>query len=783
MIVSDLRYLRRFLARSPGQALAVWACTTVWLTVAPAYLALLGVLDWKSLPFPASERIVQINAGADLLPVLAKSSRFEAVSGFEAGWFVVEGARGTATVLGATVDEGFFRIFAIRPVAGRIFAPGGGASDTGGAVLTESCSRRLFGSVRPPSSAVFRAGGRELAVLGVVPDRPVFPPRAELWVLGSSGLRPDGSFLPPKTAKLGLVGRLSPDTNVAAAETMVRLAAREIEKRSETSQGDVEVVTLEELLRRRSGGERGILIVSLGGLLAFVLLVYSSALAGFLAERQGEMAIRMAFGARRTDLIRLLVLQIVVLAIPGFLAGLGLAVAVLSRLSDLVPLALAELIPLRVGPGSFTLAVAGWGLAVLVSALGVWLPSAQSGLGSLLTAERPEAKKTGSRSRARLALVGAALSLAVALGSATAVLRQSLDNLEKEPLGLEPKGAVSAVVRFAEAPEAEQLPSRLSRLRERLGSVPGVAAVSFSDLIPFGGASRHLEISTPDGSGLWLGRVQGIHGEYLRALGLRLLAGRDLSRQEQDAGASVALLDERSARTIFRGLPPLGRTLRVGDGLVEIVGIVPSTKGSALEEERRPQVYVPLLWKGRSGGPGAFAALLRLSLPVEEASVYEAIRAVPGASASQYRPVSAGVEASLAARRLARDMATLQWLATLALVALATFGTFSWLLEIRSFELAVRLALGDTRTGIVRRVLKSALAITSTAIGLGLAVYVPAGRLLGALLFGVEALSPVALLQAVSVVGGVALAAAALATRSALRRLSFDLLKSHRNVS
>lgn len=782
-MISDLRYLRRSLARSPGQAIAVWACTAVWLAVAPAYLSLLGVLNWTSLPFPASERIVQISAGGDLLPFLVKSSGFEAVSRFEAGWIVVEGARGTATVLGATVDEDFFRVFATRPVAGRVFSLGGGASDTGGAVLTESCSRRLFGSVRLPDQAVFRAGGRELAVLGVVPDRPAFPPRAELWVLGSSGIRPDGSFLPPKMLKLGSVGRLASGTNVVAAETAVRLAAREIEKRAGTSQGDVEVVALEELLRRRSRGESGILVVALGGLLAFVLLVYSSAFAGFLAERQGEMAIRMAFGARRLDLIRLLMLQIVILAVPGFLAGFTVAVLVLGRLSDLVPLALAELIPPRIGLGSFALAAVGWGLAVLASALGVWLPSAQSGLGSLLTAERPEARKTGPRSRTRLTLVCAALSLAVALGSATAVLRQSLRNLENEPLGFEPRGAVSAVVRFAEPPAAEQLPARLSRLAERLGRVPGVAAVSFSDLIPFGGVSRHLEVGPPDGSGLWLGRVQGVHGEYLRALRLRLLAGRNLSRLEQDTGASVALLDERSARTIFHGLPPIGRALRVGDDLVEVVGIVPSTKGSAVEEERRPQVYLPLLWKERSAEPTAFAAILRLSSPVDEESISAAVRAVPGASASQYRPISAGVGASLAARRLARDMASLQWLATLALVALATFGMFSWLLELRSFELAVRLALGDTRAGIARRVLKSALAIVAAAALLGLGVYVPAGGLLRALLFGVDVLSPVALLKAVTAVGGVALAVAALATRSALQRLSLDLLKSHRNLS
>jgi ABC-type antimicrobial peptide transport system permease subunit len=123
-------------------------------------------------------------------------------------------------------------------------------------------------------------------------------------------------------------------------------------------------------------------------------------------------------------------------------------------------------------------------------------------------------------------------------------------------------------------------------------------------------------------------------------------------------------------------------------------------------------------------------------------------------------------------------MASLLWLATLALAALATYGTFSWLLEIRAHELAVRLALGDTRKGIARRVLRGTLVLIAAALLLGLAIYLPAGQALRALLFGVDALSPLALLEAVATAGGVALAAAALAVWAALRRLSLDPLRN-----
>jgi len=85
---SEFRYLLRALLRSPGPAVAVWASTVVWFAVAPALLSLLGALEWRSLPFPDSDRIVEIQAGLDLVPDLASTGLFEAVSSYDLGWIV-----------------------------------------------------------------------------------------------------------------------------------------------------------------------------------------------------------------------------------------------------------------------------------------------------------------------------------------------------------------------------------------------------------------------------------------------------------------------------------------------------------------------------------------------------------------------------------------------------------------------------------------------------------------------------------------------------------------------
>ena len=780
IVISDFRSLRRSLVRSPGQAVTVWVCTAIWMALAPAFFCLLGILQWKSLPFPSPARIVQVNAGLDLVPVLAASGRFQAVSGFEAGWVVVEGPSGSATVLGAAVDESFFDVLAIRPVRGRVFAPSSsGSPDLGGIVLAESLGRRLFGERGPPADALIRAGGRKLAVLGIAPDHPAFPPLTELWVLRSSGNSLQVSFLPQGVPSLGILGRLTDVTSLQAADATVQMAARELERRESVSQGDVEVVTLEELLRRRSPGERAVLTVSLTGLLGLVLLAYSSALAAFFIERQGEFAIRTALGARRSHLIRFLLLRLAILAIPGILTGLPIAILVLDRLSSLVPFSLVELLPPRLDAESLALSLAGWILVMLLSISIVWLTVPGAGLSVALAPDRTAPRRTRPQARIRLALVCAALSLAVSLGIVASILKQSFGNLRREPLGFEAAGVVSTVIRFTGPPAPGQLPTLLARLGQRIGSMPGVAAVSFSDAIPFGSPLQHLEVSNPDRSQFWMGRVQRVHGDFWRALGVRPVAGRGFSALEQETGAPVALLDAQGGRQIFGNGSFLGRTIFVGENPVEIVGVVDPMKGSSLEEPSQPQIYLPLVRNDRKNGPASLAMIVRLSAPVTEADLFAAVRsAAPGASASQYRPIEAGVEASLAPRRLARDLASLQWMAVLVLVALAAFGTFAWSLEVRSFELAVRLALGDTERGIAGRALRSAALITMVSVLLGLATYIPVGDALRALIFRVDVLSPLALFQTILVVGGVALGAAALGARSALRHLSLNLLKT-----
>jgi len=770
----------RHAIRSSGPRLGVWACATIWISVAPAFLSLLGTLQWKAFPFSESDRIVQVNAGFDLIPLLATSGQFQAVSSYDGGWVVVEGPRGGTSVIGAAVDQDFFSVLAVRPRFGRVFAHGSTPSDTTGAVLTESLYRRLFGSVVTLDHAAFRVAGQTLVVLGVVPDRPIYPPGTELWFLRQSGIRPDSAFLSPDTPRSGIVGRLSSAVSVRLVDANVQILAREAEKRSKIHQGDVEVVSLEDLLRRRSQGERGILSVALAGLLGFAFLAYASALSSFILGREKEFTVRIALGARRSDLARLLLRESLLLAVPGFLTGIPISFFVLSKLKGLVPFAVAEMIPPSLDVTSLSIAIAGFIAIGIMSVSGVWLSAPQIGLSSVLVPERSETRQTRPQARIRLAFVGAALGLAVTLGSVAAMLRQSLDNLQRESLGFEPRNAISAVVRFPEPIAAGSLTAVLAQTAERIGAIPGVRAVSFSDHLPFGDSGSFLEISTPNRSESWLARCQKITGDYLSSMGIRLVAGRGLDSIEQATGAPVALLDEEGAHKVFAGSSPLGGIILLQGKPLEVVGIVASTRASSPDDKRRPQIYLPLLFEHGKSGPSALALLARLSGPVAEREMSAAVRGA-GASLSQYRSLSENVAAMLSARQLARDLAIFQFGSALILVALATFATFSWLYEVRAHELVVRFALGETRVGMARHMLRSVLQLIVIAILVGLLLYIPAGKALRSLIFGVDVLSFPALLEAIAAISAAALSTAAVATGLALKSLSSDLL-FHRDM-
>jgi hypothetical protein len=430
--------------------------------------------------------------------------------------------------------------------------------------------------------------------------------------------------------------------------------------------------------------------------------------------------------------------------------------------------ALKELIRPRLDLESLLLCAAGWLFVAVTSTAVAWISSRQLGLRSLLSSEGSGTPASSRVGRLRLALVCVALAVAMALGATTETLRQSLANLEDEPLGFEPRGVVSAVVRFGQAAPTSEPSAQLARLTGRLESLPGVAAVGFSDSHLFGGSARFLEASTFDRSRFWMVRIQRIYGQYLQASGLQLLAGRALSPLELETGSPMALLDQTGARRMFPEGGAVGRTIVVGEDQVEIVGLVESAKATSLDEPARPQVYLPLLL-GRPAAQQALATTLRVTEPLRETAIAEAV-ASEGGAVSQIRPVAEDIAASLAASRVARNMVLVVSVAILVLAVLTTFATFSWHLELRAQELAVRQVLGETLGGLARRTLQGALWVTGAAAVLGLALYLPAAKILRGFVFGVDVLTPSVLLASYLGIGALALAATATAVGLALRR-------------
>jgi len=256
---------------------------------------------------------------------------------------------------------------------------------------------------------------------------------------------------------------------------------------------------------------------------------------------------------------------------------------------------------------------------------------------------------------------------------------------------------------------------------------------------------------------------------------LPFVAGRSFTVAEEVNRAPVAVLDVQGARLLFGSGSAIGRTVRLGDRDLEVVGLVPTSRWASLSADpERPQVYRPLGFGG-SGEISGAVALLRGSAPDPE-DLAEALAGIP-AAVSQFERVEAEVDVAMSAHRLAEDASLLHWIAATILVFAATFGTFSWLLRARAFEFAVRMALGETESGIRRRVVRATLTIAVASGVLGILIYLPIAYSLRSFLVTTNPLAPSALAEAAMAVAGVTVAAGLLAMRQISHGISPDVLR------
>ena len=808
-LLQDFRQAVRSAARAP--AFTVFAALTLGIGIggtAIVLAVLFGVLA-RPLPFPESDRLVDLSERSVRRAAGGFGVSPAAITDWRAGAKSLEGVaaylgkEGTLSIAGraekadyALASSEIFSTLRVSPVLGRPFTA---AEDTPGrqdvVVLSDAFWRRAFGADPGAIGRTLAIDGKTCLVIGVLPAGVDFPgPDTALW-------RPIGfdarALADRRSRWVEAVGRLRGGVPLAAAEReLQRMAARVAQAEPATNAGwDVLIRPLRE--RFVSGIRPALRVFSLA--VALLFLVACANVAALLltraSARRKEFAIRSALGAGSGRIARQILVETAVLAGSGGVLGFGLAVWGLALLHPF----LSRRVPSADDLGADAILPVGtFALAALAAALSSLLPAlrvSRAAPADALRGARTDSGASGATLSQR-SLVVAEIALALVLLAGSAALGASFRNLLRVNPGFVPGGL--AVVRLAPAwkfdPQQGQVLARYAEDRDAIArtyadllrdwqTLPGFVAAGAINRPPLGGNwwSTELRVegrpADPPGTAPFA-QARVVAGDYFRAIQVPL-SGRGFSDSDVSGSTPVAIVSRALARRLWPGGDAIGRRVAVPDlpppynGWRTVVGVAGDVRYQSLATEPKPVFYIPLsqtiqgffgdwgmsFFVRTSGDPRGLLAPLRTRIarmapetPVREASIVD----------DQFRRALETPRFSMSAFGFFAGL-------SLLLCAIGIYGVVTQSTLRRTSEIGIRVALGATPGDVVKLVLREGAALAALGTGIGLLSSIVLLPLLRGMLFEVSPAPVSSLAATVGVVGAVALLATWLPARRAAR--------------
>jgi putative ABC transport system permease protein len=515
------------------------------------------------------------------------------------------------------------------------------------------------------------------------------------------------------------------------------------------------------------------------GAVGFVLLVACANVANLLlaraSARQQEIAVRAALGAGRGRLVRQLVTEATVLgAIGGALgllvAYLGTAALVAARPADIPRL---DDVGLNGPVVLFTLAIS------LLTGLVFGLAPALQATGRALTdALRQGARgggATASENRVRSALVVAEMALAVVLLTGAGLLIRSFVAMTEVKTGFSAEQAISFRIAL-QGPayqKAEIVRARVGELETRIGALPGIQDVGISTVLPLSGRGSMLGFAVegapppPPNVNPEIA-VASVSPTYFRAIGTPLQAGREFTAQDTAGTLLVAMINQAAVARWFADSSPLDRFVLINGQRTQVVGVISDVLQRDPSQPASPMLFVP--YAQRPSRSIRIVARSSTDGMIHVPAIRAALRELdPNVPMLAVRPLRELVTDSVARPRFYMSLLALFAGVALALAATGIFGVMSYAVAQRSREISIRMALGASASGILRRFVGSGLALAAAGAAIGVGIAMALGRVIQGQLFGVRPLDPLTLTTVVAVLLLSVLAATWLPARRAAR--------------
>ena len=825
----ELRHAARRLLRSPAFTLTAVATLALAIAANAAIFAVVERVVLNPLPYPQSDRLIELDHGSAGL-------RVSAGLGNTAGLYfhyversrTVEGAALYRTVDRTLTGNGeperirvtrattsLASVLRVSPVLGRWFMDTEGAPGAApAAVLSYRLWTQRYGGRADIIGRPIALDGVGIEIVGVMPASFAFPePTVDAWIAeplarsmgfglwnynGIARLR-DGVTL--EAARTELTG-LIPD--IPAAFPGDATALGNVETKLTFSGRTLKDATIGGVTRAL-----WILLAAVGLLLMVACANVANLFLVRSEARQREVAIRRALGATRLGIARYFLTESLLLATAGGVLGLGIAAGGVRLLLAFGPATLPRLHELRLDAVTvaFTAGISACA-ALACGAVPLWrvVPSARS----LHDSGRGN---TGSRGRHRVrhVLMGMQVALALVLLVASGLMVRSLQNLRAIDPGFDASSALTFRIGLPERSYAT-IPAAVAAhhaILDRLSALPGVTRASATSCLPLAGGCNGNTVriegrSYPAGTNLPIALFRAVAGDYFETIGTRVLRGRGITRSDVDRAEPVAVINETIAKKYFAGEDPIGRHIasnrppaRLGQApdltWLTIVGIVADTPTRALagpnESTPLPLLYMPM---SNASGPGRGSAaigpdaalmsyVVRTATPPQAllAAVRHAIDEVDKSLAiAQVRTLQDILDGAAAQMAFTMVLLAIAAGVTLILGAIGTYGVMSYIVSQRTGEIGVRLALGAEPGNVAGMIARQGglVALAGAAVGLGVAF---AGtRLIGSLLYDVSPRDPGVFAATTALLVAVALAACWLPARRASRLSPIEALRT-----
>jgi predicted permease len=798
-LIKDIRFALRSLLRRPGFTTIALLTLALGIGINAALFSVVNGVLLSPLPFPEPDQLVvfdqskpNFETGAvpypNFLDLRKENQTFSAMTIYRGAAFSLIGAGEPERVNGRYVSAGFCSVFGIAPVVGRDFLPHEDeAGVTPTVLISHDLWQRKFAGKPNLINQTITLDDKSYYVIGVLPADFRFFRTSDVFVpIGQL----DAPALKRRGAGMGLhgLGRLKSGVTVDQGRAdLNRIYQNLAVTYPGTNKGNSAYVAP---LKQRVIGELGPTLWMLLGAVGFVLLIACVNVGNLMLARASgrsrEFAIRAALGAGWWRLVRQSLTESLLLSVGGGALGLLFAYWATHAALSLLPATLPRAQEVRI---DYRVLLFALGISLLSGILAGIAPALRnSSLRSSASLKESGRGSLGGRSRAQAALVAIEVALAVVLLIGAGLMIRSIRALWNIDPGFRSDNLLTFELSLApparnDKPDA--IRANLRQISDSINSVPGVQAASFqSGAFPILDEDDTLfwiegEPKPAMGSDMHSTLTSAVEPNYLTAMGIPLKQGRFFDNHDDEHAPWVVVVDEVFAKKFFPNGDAIGKWIRQGDADPQtIVGVVGHVKVWGLDSDDaqplRAQMYEPLR-QFPDQGVAQFATGVRVALRTGGSQQpIDSIRSLVKNLNRQNliynaQTMNETIAASLSRRRFA--MLLLDSFAMLALMmaSLGLYGVISYLVERRTQELGIRIALGAQRRNVLGLVLKDGIKMAAAGIAVGVVAAFGLTRLLSGMLYGVSTTDPLTFVVIAVGLLVVALAACYLPARRATR--------------